>query len=112
VIAGPNPLAAAYEVSSSTPSSCPGDPGFIRIKNISGGSGQYEFSVSTTPHIPGAWQTDSLLNNLAPYINYYVFMRDMNSHACVLELNGGGFINFVSKTPVVINSPCYQHQSL
>ncbi|MGC8823978.1 MAG: gliding motility-associated C-terminal domain-containing protein [Bacteroidales bacterium] len=78
---------------------CYGDSGQLTL-SASGGSGNYEFSISTTPGVPGPWTTNTIFK-LRGGINYYGFARDVVS-GCIGYANNGNAISIASAPPVVI----------
>ncbi len=82
---------------------CYGETGQL-ILSASGGSGNYEFSVSTTPGVPGPWTTNSIFD-IQGNTNYYGFARDILS-GCIGLANNGNPLSIPSASPIniIINS--------
>ena len=78
---------------------CFGDPGTITL-TASGGSGNFEYSISTTQWTPGVWQASGVFNNLSGGVPYYGFVRDVETN-CLDYANGGNSITI--SQPAEIN---------
>ncbi len=80
--------------------------GRITIKNPSGGSGVFEYSIGGT-----TWQTSPVFNNLSTK-TYSVYMRDKNNPNCIFDFGGiwvGGvnYLDPLSATIVYYNPSAY-----
>ena len=88
------PSKIIFDYSISNIESCFGsDEGTIEIFNVSGGSGNYEYSIME----PAVWESDPLFENLpgGPTNQYYVRVRD--DAGCIVTGNNG--------LPVTIDEP-------
>lgn len=78
---------------------CYGDSGQLTL-SASGGSGNYQFSVSTTAGVPGTWTSNTVFK-IRGGVNYYGFARDVVT-GCIGYANNGNPISIASAPPVVI----------
>jgi gliding motility-associated-like protein len=80
---------------------CYGDPGSITL-TATGGSGTLEYSLTTTQHVAGTYQSSGVFNSLMGSTNYYGFVRDVVT-GCVVEVNSGNPLSISQPAAIVIS---------
>ncbi len=95
----PTKIVFSYEVNHIE--SCYGaEEGSIIIKNVTGGSGSYEYSIME----PAVWQLDPVFNNLpgGPTNQYYLRVKD--SQGCIVTGNSGLPVTIDEPTEITFNT--------
>ena len=87
---------------------CYGDPGTITL-TASGGSGNFEYSVSTTQFVPGTWQLSNVFDDLLGDVAYYAFVQDTDD-GCIVNVNAGNSITI--SQPAEITYSVTDHQNV
>jgi gliding motility-associated-like protein len=78
---------------------CFGDPGAITL-TASGGTGNFEYSISTTQYVPADFQSSNIFDNLSGDVAYYAFVRDTETN-CTVNVNAGNSITIDQPTEIV-----------
>ncbi|MFO7922155.1 MAG: gliding motility-associated C-terminal domain-containing protein, partial [Bacteroidales bacterium] len=96
VITEPNQVFVGFDAPAIE--TCYGDPGTITL-TASGGSGSFEYSISTTQDVPGAFQESEIFDNLSGDVAYYAFVRDTGT-GCIVDVNAGNSITIDQPTEI------------
>ena len=86
---------------------CYGDPGKITL-SASGGSGSFEYSITTTQWVPGTWRTNNVFDDLEGGVAYYAFVRDTETE-CITYVNAGNSITISQPTEISYSVTSVQH---
>ncbi len=78
---------------------CFGDPGTITL-TASGGTGNFEYSISTTQYVPADFQSLNIFDNLSGDVAYYAFVRDTETN-CTVNVNAGNSITIDQPSEIV-----------